>query len=562
MPNQDLLNYIQKKLERGSSMEEIKGILLGHGWQEELIDEAFIFLRLNTSPEKIEAPTPLAEEIKPLIQETITSTEKTKPNESDWETFPTLEKIFSEKLKTPQHEKPKAELLKETTKPSKKKLFAIIFIILLLIISGVSFAYYYSKEPLLVLSKTLDTAQTIKSMETESELKITIDDILLQEMNKDSDIEIDKEYTIKTNIAFDYLDIENIKSKETISALNDSVGAEIAFVNKIIYGRINKFDLDSTKYGLPIDQTIKDQFINKWIKITDLSKDNLYDEIKKNIQEAETTKIEITTLVKNHPNIIKSIKRLPGEKISGVNTHHYKIEIDTNEVIDAITEYSISKTGEQPEAEEINKLKQDINKYFSLNNYEIWIGKNDNFVYRVLLDLEIKGLGTEEEATTAGSVRFQLTSNMYNHNKPLTVSEPQEYINIEDLMMGLMSFGLGEASNSAKDAKIKADLDQMRSAAEIYKVYNDRYSSVNINSTTCDVAQTFVATNTDGDKACDDAFSQLPSGLLIRINNAKDSGAKYCIQKSLNTGGVFCVDYAGYAGSEGYCDSKNLDCKK
>jgi len=43
MINQELLSYIKKRLENGSSLEEIKETLIGAGWKETMIDEAFSF---------------------------------------------------------------------------------------------------------------------------------------------------------------------------------------------------------------------------------------------------------------------------------------------------------------------------------------------------------------------------------------------------------------------------------------------------------------------------------------------------------------------------------------
>lgn len=546
MPNQDLLNYIQKKLGTGSSTEEIKTILLDHGWQESLVEEAFNYLNLYASP-KIET---LSESI-----ETFPKIEEIKK----YEPAPVIEK------EPPQEEKPKAEFLNQTIKPSRKKPIAIILVILILIIGGICFAYYYSKEPLLVLAKTLDATQNVKSMETESELKITLDDVLLNALEPGGqNMPIEKEYNIKSNFGFDYSDITNIKIKESVSLLDDNINAEFSFINRALYGKINKLDIDTAQYGYPMDQTVKDQFIGKWIKITDLTKDALYSDLEDSVQKGEVTKIETIALIKNHPKIIKTVKRLSSEKISGVATHHYKLEVDKNEIVNALAEYATSKSGEQAQTEEINALKENLNKYVSINNFEIWIGKKDNLVYKIALDVELKGLATEEEATTAGSVRFQLTTSAYNHNKILAISEPQESIGIEEFMMSFMASQLQSTELNAKDASIKANMDQLRSIAEIYKTNNHQYSNKIINNTGCNksLAKTFLENSTGGYELCETIQNYSPNPFIIKINNLKDSLAKYCIQKTLNTGQAWCIDYTGYTGSEGNCDAINLDCKK
>lgn len=44
MANQELLAWIRQQSERGASKEQIKSALLQNGWQENAIEEAFVFL--------------------------------------------------------------------------------------------------------------------------------------------------------------------------------------------------------------------------------------------------------------------------------------------------------------------------------------------------------------------------------------------------------------------------------------------------------------------------------------------------------------------------------------
>ncbi len=147
---------------------------------------------------------------------------------------------------------------------------------------------------------------------------------------------------------------------------------------------------------------------------------------------------------------------------------------------------------------------------------------------------------------------------MVTNKKGFTLIELLVVIAIIGILSGLIIVNLSGAQNAAKDAKIKADLDQIRSAAEVYKTINDSYGSTTNDGTTCDVASTFLAANSDGDKACDDAVAQLAGGLAVNI--VTGSSGKYCVQKSLNAGGVFCVDSTGYAGANAGCDDADCTC--
>jgi hypothetical protein len=163
-------------------------------------------------------------------------------------------------------------------------------------------------------------------------------------------------------------------------------------------------------------------------------------------------------------------------------------------------------------------------------------------------------------------VIFLIVSIIYIIKKRIKAGEVVGFIVFNVIifvLFGYIFINIKGASCPPKDAKIKADLSQMQSAAEVYRVKNNTYSlsSFNVDVSSCDTVDTFVATNTDGDKACDDAVKQLKGGLIIRINNAKDVDAKYCVQKTLNVGGSFCVDSTGYNGPDDGCDNINFSCE-
>ena len=50
MINQELLDYVKQQLQQGVSKEQIKGSLMGNGWQESDINEAFMALSAPSIP--------------------------------------------------------------------------------------------------------------------------------------------------------------------------------------------------------------------------------------------------------------------------------------------------------------------------------------------------------------------------------------------------------------------------------------------------------------------------------------------------------------------------------
>ena len=146
-----------------------------------------------------------------------------------------------------------------------------------------------------------------------------------------------------------------------------------------------------------------------------------------------------------------------------------------------------------------------------------------------------------------------------------TLIELLVVIAIIGILSGLIIVSLSGAQNQAKDARIKAALDQMRPQAEIYKVTYDNYSAAAINTTVtsgtaCTLAESFLS-DFDGDRLCDDIQDQGAGNLVVMINGITGSGAKYCVSKVLNAGGSHCIDSSGYSGPTANCDTSNYNCE-
>ena len=129
-------------------------------------------------------------------------------------------------------------------------------------------------------------------------------------------------------------------------------------------------------------------------------------------------------------------------------------------------------------------------------------------------------------------------------------------------------FTVNTGGGGAKDARIEAGLDQLRTSAEVYKssIGNNSYnnSGYDLNLFDCSTHDnSMMIYNGDIIKACNAINGEKAGGIIIRIKNGKDSNAKYCVQKTLNAGGSFCVDFTGYMGEKyNYCDNVNFTCTK
>jgi len=144
------------------------------------------------------------------------------------------------------------------------------------------------------------------------------------------------------------------------------------------------------------------------------------------------------------------------------------------------------------------------------------------------------------------------------------------FLNIIYLIIYLIFLGMifvpYAGSEAAKDARIKAAMDQFRSNAEIYKLTNGNYgASINMDAmdgkTGCiSVPNSMIAKGTDGNELCEDIQSQ-GSGEFRIYSNA----AAYCIQKTLpgKPETKWCIDSKGNIGSTyTECNLVNFSCKE
>jgi len=131
-------------------------------------------------------------------------------------------------------------------------------------------------------------------------------------------------------------------------------------------------------------------------------------------------------------------------------------------------------------------------------------------------------------------------------NKGFTLIELLVVIAIIGILAGIIVVSMGGAQNSAKDAKVKATMDQMRSAAELRKIKNneENYQNTGVSD---DVATLIAATNEI-------------TGRSDVIHKTSGTYADWCFSTKLNTGEdeYWCVDSNGFAGeptAENTCSS-------
>jgi prepilin-type N-terminal cleavage/methylation domain-containing protein len=126
-----------------------------------------------------------------------------------------------------------------------------------------------------------------------------------------------------------------------------------------------------------------------------------------------------------------------------------------------------------------------------------------------------------------------------NNKKGFTLIELLVVIAIIGILSGTVIVSMSGAQDSAKNARIQAGMDQLRSVAEVYRLLNGTYGT-----------------------SATDNFATEGDGLLIKNDIAAAGGTltvnpsatAYCMSSPLNGGGVYCMDSKGKVGTTA-CDT-------
>jgi len=98
------------------------------------------------------------------------------------------------------------------------------------------------------------------------------------------------------------------------------------------------------------------------------------------------------------------------------------------------------------------------------------------------------------------------------------------------ILAGAIVISMSGAQSSAKDARIRSSMDQLRSVAELYMISQSPMTYVGF------------ADSPEAVSLIDDIESQLPEGEIFE-KNAKKSA--YCMSVLLNDGNHLCMDSTG-----------------
>ncbi|MEK7540833.1 MAG: type II secretion system protein [Patescibacteria group bacterium] len=131
--------------------------------------------------------------------------------------------------------------------------------------------------------------------------------------------------------------------------------------------------------------------------------------------------------------------------------------------------------------------------------------------------------------------------------KGFTLIELLVVIAIIGILAAVLMVNLSSTRNKAKDAAIKLEMGQIRTAMEAFAGGNTYQGGL----ASADVVNLKAAIVVNG------------GGTLVESEptTATPSPNAWCVQYALNpTGGSWCVDSTGYAGTTANCDTANRNC--
>jgi len=255
-------------------------------------------------------------------------------------------------------------------------------------------------------------------------------------------------------------------------------------------------------------------------------------------------------------------KELRDEKIEGTKVYHYLVVLNREEIkrlILEITEIYIDisykkmfevfpeefrpspediEYGKRTMIEAMEKGFNEILEKIGNIESEIWIGKKDFYLYRIRGEKEFEWEkemysymfepAAKEKIKEKITVKFDM--NLSNFNKPVKIEPPERYKGLEEVLIPLIEAQLEESRQKAKDARIIADMNQIRVAAEIHLMNRRPESYTNF------------CTSSKATKLKKDIIEQGGTNYSCNVQRGAGAGKSYCVEVQLNSGNWWCVD--------------------
>ncbi len=204
-----------------------------------------------------------------------------------------------------------------------------------------------------------------------------------------------------------------------------------------------------------------------------------------------------------------------------------------------ISDEDYKKAADEEFSKELDKFFEKVGELSG----ELWIGKKDDLLYRFKGEKTFDLSKFGESAT--GTISLKLDINLSKFNQLINIEAPGQYKRLDEILSPIFGeYGkyLGEAQTSAKDARIIADMGQLRTTAEL--LYDTSVPSSGSYEYLCNE---FGGLNKDASSDYGQQLSSLEQDILDQqagTINCVDSAKSYCIIADLVSSdrGRWCID--------------------
>jgi len=555
MITDELLNYIKNQLRKGISGGIVKNSLIANGWGAADVDEAFrLIIRSNQIPveKKVNRFEEQPYENRPLVQQpTFRRPFDQLPFGRKFTDQELEQELQLEELPLPEGRNEPMPPQNAGQQPSEGKGFgkAIAVALAIMIIVGLAGYYYYLRQPDVVLRKMVGNLNQIKSLEYSGEVGFNIissyiglTGVATRDSNQGS-LKFDNlgnfngllDVSESGNPQFSLVLFDSLTSGNTVDKIttNFIFGLEMRIMDKVLYFQMTDFpsfglfDVSSVEnQWLEIDQEAMEEKLSIFQFQQVAGGKGNQKEQKLSEEQIQKINIEIDNFISK---LAKKVIKMPDEKIEGVNSWHYSVQLDKEELKNLIIKITEIVTDEEV-SEEKKKSFDETLKAMELKDIEIWIGKKDNLPHKALISFSSKE--TEENKVTAD---YKFTFFFRNYNRPVKLEVPGSTQSLNELFEDLF----GGLINNAKNSEIISKMTDFRFEAELIYDKENNFDKLDCS---------YVGSNVDLKSICDRIIKINGVPLVIRKSQSGSQG--YCAYAMLVIGEgeykrYFCVTDKG-----------------
>ena len=212
---------------------------------------------------------------------------------------------------------------------------------------------------------------------------------------------------------------------------NSVFAGEIRHRDKKTYARLSsasagdQFDLSAilNQWGVFDGEELRQQFGGAAAEKSEDKKDLTKEKIERLRQLAGKTRF------------LAVVETLKQESVDGVSTFHFRVKINQPELRAFLIEAGkISNDGKEPTEEELKSL-DDFAEKIGGANIELWIGRGEKLLWRVLAS------GKLENQAQGGEAAWTLNLVLSHHNEPVAIETPEDAKPFQQVL-GLLLGGL------------------------------------------------------------------------------------------------------------------------